>query len=144
MMFRLIFGALIAIPAFAVATNMYSADTPKGYPSGEAVDASPACPCGQCEAGCSCCTEGVCVCDTCECTDCGCTDESAACCAADGLAAGCCAASDVGQTADAFDSIDGDRFTEAVCSCGNCEEGCECCIGNDCVCVDCRCDLCAS
>lgn len=32
--------------------------------------------------------------------------------------------------------------TSPVCDCGQCEAGCECCIGADCTCCDCVCGLC--
>lgn len=46
------------------------------------------CPCGQCVAGCNCCSGDVCTCDDCGCADCGCGSAKSSCCEAK---SGCCA-----------------------------------------------------
>ncbi len=105
---------------------------------------SEACPCGQCDVACTCCTDPDVDCGDCGCESCGCeaclTNVVAACCAtADSTGeAACCAA----KTAEADESATPVTTAVAACPCGQCEVGCTCCSSDDVACEDCECESC--
>ena len=142
-MFRLIMGAFIALPVLAIATGMYNSDKPSGC-CGKTTLTATECPSGQCEEGCGCCTEADCACDGCECTTCESSERAAGCCEAGNCEAGCCPASQDSPASEEVTATDGQTLTSASCNCGKCEEGCGCCVSEECTCANCECALCAA
>ena len=61
-MIKLLLAAALALPLLAYAAS----------------ENSLGCACGQCEAGCTCCIDGGCVCSECACVECGCNTETSA------------------------------------------------------------------
>ena len=133
----------------------------RGTTSTTASAGAEACPCGQCDVGCTCCTDpdvdcGDCQCESCRCEACATTlvadssaawcSTTAACCAdgektccADGESA-CCA--DKAAESDEAATLTTTDDTAAACPCGQCEVGCTCCSSDDVSCEDCQCESC--
>ena len=99
------------------------------------------CQCGSCDDGCDCCTSDKCTCDGCTCK--GCKSQSKLLAAATDL---------ISTTADHAKTCSCAKCTthtsahdvamKVSCGCGSCDEGCNCCSGEQCGCENCTCEGC--
>ena len=138
-MFRMLMLAYVAIPVLAAATFNSSAVSTAN---------SMTCPCGQCEAGCGCCLGGGCTCADCACEACGCdAGSSLVSTNADfsmmAAKSSCCAGGTCSASKTVFETLANvSGAASQTCPCGQCEDGCGCCLGGGCTCADCACEAC--
>lgn len=120
----------VALVALTVAVTL------RGTSQAELAAGDPACVCGQCDAGCQCCSDPTVTCDDCQCLVCvcdGCDDLAAT----GSEPASCCAHGDASALASQTDAV-----AESTC-CAGCDAGCDCCIEGSVLCEDCKCNQCA-
>lgn len=119
--------AVVALTlAFAVRSNSQA----------EIASNQQACVCGQCDAGCQCCSDPTVTCNDCQCLLCVC-DGCDALATAGPEPASCCTHGECSALASQTAAV-----ANPAC-CDGCESGCACCIEASVVCEDCSCSQCA-